>query len=238
MRCCAGGAFWKRPKRREMKTGIRQWLGGLGLAAVVALVTLITLGANPARAHPHVLVTATSELLYAPDGSITGVRHAWTFDDMFSAYAVQGIETKVKGEYSREELGPLAQTNVESLKEFGFFTFAKADGRKQKFEEPVDYYLDYKDSLLVLHFTLPLKTPVKPKQLALEVFDPEYFIAFTYADKDPVQLVGAPAACHITFQRPSDGTAEAQKLGEDNFLRADNSNYGAMFSNKIVVECP
>jgi ABC-type uncharacterized transport system substrate-binding protein len=209
-----------------------RWLGGLWLATIVAL------GISPAQAHPHVLVTATSELLYAPDGSITGVRHAWTFDDMFSTYAVQGIETKVKGEYSREELGPLAQTNVESLKEFGFFTFAKADGKKQKFEEPVDYYLEYRDSLLVLHFTLPLKTPVKSKQLALEVFDPEYFIAFTYAEKDPVKLVGAPASCQLKFQRANDGVAGAQKLGEDNFMSADNSNYGAMFSNKILVECP
>jgi ABC-type uncharacterized transport system substrate-binding protein len=217
-----------------MKTRMRQWLGWLWLAAIVAFITL---GANPARAHPHVWITATSELLYAPDGSVTGVRHAWTFDDMFSTYAVQGIETKVKGQYSREELGPLAQTNVESLKEYGFFTFAKADGKKQKFEEPVDYYLEYRDSLLILHFTLPLKAPVKPKQLSLEVFDPEFFIDFTYAEKDPVQLVGAPASCQIKFQRPNDGAADAQKLGEDNFLRADNSNYGAMFSNKILVDC-
>jgi ABC-type uncharacterized transport system substrate-binding protein len=215
-----------------MNAAIRRLPGVLLLAGIFAL------GANAAQAHPHVWITASSELVYAPDGAISGVRHAWTFDDMYSTYVLQGIETKTKGVYSREELAPLAQTNVEALHEFGFFTFAKADGRKQKFEEPIDYYLDYKDSLLVLHFTLPLKTPVKPKQLALEVFDPEYFIAFTYAAKDPVQLVGAPAACHITFQRPSDGTAEAQKLGEDNFLRADNSNYGAMFSNKIVVECP
>ena len=97
-------------------------------------------------------------MIYASDGSITGVRHAWTFDDMFSTYAVQGIEGKTKGAYSREELGPLAQTNVELLKEFGFFTFAKADGKKERFEEPVDYFLEYKDSLLTLHFTLPLKT--------------------------------------------------------------------------------
>ena len=94
---------------------------------------------SAAQAHPHVWITATSELIYAPDGSITGVRHAWTFDDMFSTYALQGIETKTKGVYSREELAPLAQTNVESLKEFGFFTFAKADGKKEKFQEPVDY---------------------------------------------------------------------------------------------------
>ena len=100
-------------------------------------------------------------MIYAADGSITGVRHAWTFDDMFSTYALQGIETKTKGVYTREELAPLAQTNVESLKEFGFFTFAKADGKKEKFLEPVDYFLEYKDGALTLHFTLPLKTPVK-----------------------------------------------------------------------------
>ena len=100
-------------------------------------------------------------MIYAPDGTITGVRHAWTFDDMFSTYALQGIEAKTKGAYSREELAPLAQTNVESLKEFGFFTFAKADGKKEKFLEPVDYFLEYKDSALTLHFTLPLEDAVQ-----------------------------------------------------------------------------
>ncbi|NWL95593.1 DUF1007 family protein, partial [Klebsiella pneumoniae] len=80
------------------------------------------------------------------------------------------IEPKSKGVYSREQLAPLAQTNVENLKEFGFFTFAKADGRKEKFLEPVDYFLEYKDEALTLHFTLPLKAPVKPKQLALDIF--------------------------------------------------------------------
>jgi ABC-type uncharacterized transport system substrate-binding protein len=197
------------------------------------------LAPDAASAHPHVWITAISELIYAPDGSITGVRHAWTFDDMFSTYALQGIETKKKGVYSREELAPLAQTNVESLKEFGYFTFARADGKKEKFVEPVDYYLEYKDTLLTLHFTLPLKTPVKPKQLALEVFDPSFFIDFSLADKDPVRLVGAPAACQMKFQRPSDGTASAQKLNEQTFLDGGgNSNFGAMFANKITVDCP
>jgi ABC-type uncharacterized transport system substrate-binding protein len=215
-----------------VKAAIHRWFGGLLLAGALAL------GAGTAQAHPHVWITASSELIYAPDGSITGVRHAWTFDDMFSTYALQGLETKVKGVYSQEELAPLAQINVESLKEFGFFTFAKADGKKQKFEEPVDYFLEYKDTLLTLHFTLPLKMPVKAKTLALEVFDPEFFIDFTFADKDPVRLVGAPGACQMKFQRPNDGSANAQKLGEQNFTNGENSNFGAMFANKILVECP
>ena len=157
---------------------------------------------------------------------------------MFWPYALQGPATRTKGEYSHEDLAPLAQTNVESLNGFGFFPLAKADGKKQKFEEPVDYFLEYKDAALTLHFTLPLKAPVKPKELALEVYDPSFFIDFQLADKNPIQLVGAPAACQMKIQRPNDGTANAQKLSEQNFMSGDNSNYGAMFANKIMVECP
>src|SRR5580693_8857613 len=156
-RYCAAAGCWKRPRPPDVNIAMRRWLGLMLLAGALAL------RAGAAGAHPHVWITATSQLIYAADGSITGVRHAWTFDDMFTSYALQGIETGTKGVYSREELGPLAQLNVESLKEFAYFTFAKADGKKQKFEEPVDYFFEYRDSLLTLHFTLPLKTPVKPK---------------------------------------------------------------------------
>jgi ABC-type uncharacterized transport system substrate-binding protein len=212
----------------------------MGMRALLGLLlaAAMTLAAGPARAHPHVWITATSELLYAEDGTITGVRHAWTFDDMFSAYAVQGLDSKTKGTYTREELGPLAQTNVESLKEYAYFTFARADGKKERFQEPVDYFLDYKDTVLTLHFTLPLKNPVKPRQLVLEVFDRSFFIDFQMAKDNPVKLVGAPAGCQLKLERPSDGTASAQKLNEQTFMNGENSNFGLMFANKITVDCP
>jgi ABC-type uncharacterized transport system substrate-binding protein len=213
--------------------GMMRRLFGLWLLAAG-----LVLGAGAAQAHPHVWITATSEVLYAPDGSVTGVRHAWTFDDMFSAYAVQGLEGKTKGTYSREELAPLAQTNVESLKEYAYFTFAKADGKKERFQEPIDYFLDYKDTVLTLHFTLPLKTPVRPKQLVLEVFDRSFFIDFKMAEKDPVALTGAPTGCQMKLTRPGDGTASAQKLNEQTFAEGENANFGLMFANKITVDCP
>ena len=198
----------------------------------------LALSSGAAQAHPHVWVTAASELIFAADGSITGIRHAWTFDDMFSTYALQGIAAKRKGTYSRAELAPLAQTNMDSLKEYGFFTFAKVDGQKQPFQKPADYFLEYRDSTLVLHFTLPFKTPIKTKQLAVEIFDPTYFVDFALQKQNPIRLVGAPAACATTIQRPNDGAAAAQKLGEASFLNGSNSNYGAMFANKINVDCP
>jgi len=153
------------------------------------------LAGGGASAHPHVWVTMKSQVVYAPDGSVTGVRHAWTFDDMFSTFATQGIESKQKGVFTREELRPLAEVNVTSLKEFDFFTYAKADGAKVPFTDPVDYYLEFADSVLTLHFTLPLKKPVKAKNVDVEVYDPSYFVDFVFEEKDPVALVRAPAAC-------------------------------------------
>ena len=44
------------------------------VAAAVAAVAVMSASAS---AHPHVWVTVTSELIFAPDGSVTGVRHAW-----------------------------------------------------------------------------------------------------------------------------------------------------------------
>ena len=69
---------------------IRRLVQGLSLIAATMF------GSMAAQAHPHVWIVAKSQLVYAPDGTITGVRHAWTFDDMFSTYALQGIESKTR----------------------------------------------------------------------------------------------------------------------------------------------
>ena len=135
-----------------------------------------------------------SELVYGPDGSVTGIRHAWTFDDMFSAFATQGIDSKQRDVFTRDELEPLAKTNIESLKDFDYFTIARVNGKKADFiDPPKGYYLDYKDQILTLHFTLPFKTPQKVQDLQVEIYDPSYFVDFSFEKDNAVALVGAPA---------------------------------------------
>ncbi len=207
-----------------------------GLACVVAVTGRVD-------AHPHVWVTMTEELLYAADGSATGVRHAWTFDDMFSAFATQGLEQKTKGTFTREELAPLAQVNVESLKEYAYFTYAKVDGKRRKdaFLDPVDYYLDYdpKETVLTLHFTLPFKTPVKAKAIEIEVYDPEFFIDFGFAENQPVRLVSAPAQCTASVERPHDDSFSSSLRLDKYFMTSEaNMGMGANFTNRIFVKCP
>lgn len=208
------------------------------LATCLLLIAALAVWTQPARAHPHVWITSSSELIYGADGAITGIRHSWRFDEMFSTYALQDIQTKTKGVYTRDELAPLAQVNVESLKEFDFFTFARAGAKtsvKEAFLEPVDYFLEFKDGSLVLNFTLPLKAPLKTKQLAVEIYDPTYFVGFDLA-ADPIKLAGAPADCKTNVQRPGKGTPAP--LSEKSFESGANANYGALFSNRMTVDCP
>lgn len=207
----------------------------------ILFLSIACLWTSTASAHPHVWITMSSEIIYAADGAATGVRHAWTFDDAFSVFATQGLKSKKPGVFTPAELAPLAETNVTSLKEYDFFTFAKADGKKAPFNEPVDYHLEYdpKRTVLTLHFTLPFKTPVKPKQLSIDLYDPSAFIDFEFADKNPMTLVGAPAACELSVVRPGTGgmQAQSQRLSEA-FFDSDVSTWSRQFANKVSVKCP
>jgi ABC-type uncharacterized transport system substrate-binding protein len=208
--------------------------------AILASADLITTGA---QAHPHVWATMKTELVYAPDTSAIAVQHAWTFDDMFSAFATQGIAARTKGQFTRAELQPLAQTNIDSLKEYAYFTYAKIDRRSQKdaFGDPTNYWLDYdpKAAVLTLHFTLPFRRPVRAKRITVEIYDPEFFIDFGFADKDPVRLVGAPPQCTFADEKPRDGFYSSALKLDNSFITSEaNIGMGANFANEITVTCP
>jgi ABC-type uncharacterized transport system substrate-binding protein len=209
------------------------------LGTCVAL--LITLQSEvPACAHPHVWATIHSEVVYDADGAMIAIRHAWTFDDMFSAFALQGLRHAKQGEYTREELSSLAKVNVTSLKEYDFFTYGHANGKKVQFGDAVDYWLEYRNSVLTLHFTLPVKGPVSAKRVQVEIYDPTIFIDFEFAKDKPVSLVGAPQQCQLVVELPHEPTpAEQLRLSQlDENPLDPSSTYGETFANKIVVKCP
>ena len=168
------------------------------LAAAAAIVW-----SAPVSAHPHVLVDAKSEVVFDQAGLITSVRHAWRFDPAFSAFAIQGLDQDGDGQLSKAELTPLAKINVESLDEFDFFTYLAIDDEDLEFTDARDYWLEFDGGQLTLYYDLPLKTPIEVgEDTTLEVFDPEYFVAFTFVPDDPVSLAGAPSGCSAVYYPP------------------------------------
>jgi ABC-type uncharacterized transport system substrate-binding protein len=211
----------------------------LSLSAFLLLISLA-----PAVAHPHVFVTARSEIVYDQARRFVGVRHAWTFDDMFSAFATQGLDKNGDGRLSRDELQSLAQTNVDSLKDFDYFTVARLGGKKLLFKAPVDYWLEFTGGVLTLHFLLPANAPQDQgqKALALEVYDPTYYVAFDLAEDAPVSISGAPdCVANVVRPKPLDAAqqAAAVQLDQAAFSALDsNKDFGAQFAPRILVNCP
>jgi ABC-type uncharacterized transport system substrate-binding protein len=161
---------------------------------------------------------------------------------MFSSFAQQGLDKDKDGKLSREELAELAQTNVESLKEFDYFTFARAGSRKLAFTEPKDYYLEQQNNVLVLHFTLPLAKPQAAKgETKIEVYDPTMFVSFGFAESDKaVTLASAPSGCTLAVERPQPIQPGQPLALSDAFFNslATNSDFGAQFANRATVKCP
>jgi len=209
---------------------------------VLAVGLMLAASAMPAAAHPHVWVTVGTTVLY-DGGSVTGLRHAWTFDDMYTEMAIEGLDANKDGEYSREELAELAKVNIDGLKEFHYFTAAKVGKTPVKSKDPVDYYLEYKDKLLTLHFTLPLEQPVlaDASDFNFSVFDESFFIAFDFQKDNPIKLTGAPEGCQANIGIPQNELEQLKALNESfggQLTAGDqNSGMGGGYARTVTLGC-
>lgn len=217
------------------------WLGARIAAARIATAGLFLCLAAPAFAHPHVWITGYEQIEFNKQGEITAVRHSWIFDQMYSAFVTTGLG-KNGALATRQQLAPLAKTNVDSLAEFQYFTFAKTQTGKVEFAKPTDYWLEELPSKLVaLHFTLPLKTPASAKMFfTFQVYDPTYFVAFSLRNKDPVDLINAPKGCSVNVYGANPLNAEeAKKLSEAFFANlSPGANFGMKMASRVIVACP
>jgi ABC-type uncharacterized transport system substrate-binding protein len=205
-------------------------------AGAVAAFTLAFSGGAPA--HPHVWITIKSDVLFSPDGKITALRYVWTFDDMYSAFATQGLDKNNDGKYSREELTELAEVNVTSLEEFNYFTVAKNGPDTLPFGKPKDYWLEMNKDILSLHFTLPLQQAAPQKDFTVAIFDSSFFVDLSFPEGAKVELVGAPATCAAEAVRPQGADAAASKLSESFFDNLSASaQFGSQFASRIVLRC-
>ena len=212
---------------------------------VMALAAGGGLAGSPAHAHPHVYVTVETTALVGADATVTGLRHKWTFDELYSSFAVQGLDKSGGNAPTRDDLKELAKLNVESLKEFGYFTHPQvlaANGAAEKaaMKAPEDYYLEFKDGQLALTFTLPLDKPAPANKspLAFTVYDPTYFIAFQFAkDKALTIAQGAPAACRIEMKAQAGEQAQADKLADAFSKALGPGSGGGLMADSAIVSC-
>lgn len=215
------------------------------MSILVRLTTLaamlLALGA-PVSAHPHVWVIYETAVVFEGQ-KVTGLRHKWTFDEMYTTMAVEGLDTNKDGVYSREELAELAKVNMEGLVEFDYFSFAKLGDKALKFNAPANSYLEHKDGGLSFHFTLPLAEPVAADapDFSFSVFDPSFFISFEPAKENAFSVVDAPAGCKavaiISEKEREERERMKQAFGTMATAGDANIGMGLSFAQNVGIAC-
>lgn len=209
---------------------------GLRKYAVSALAGAATLVAQTTgtAAHPHVWVTVETTILY-DEGNFTGLKEKWSFDKFYTAYALETLSKKHDGSYDREELSELARVNIEALKEVGYFTYPVLGGKEVKLKTAQDYWLEYKDGVLSLYFTVLFDQPIltAAQDFGFAVEDSTYFIAFVPAKANPVKFgEGTPSSCEAEIGSQN-GNADAERLAKAFAQIATPISVG----NAITINC-
>lgn len=201
---------------------------------------LLCLTHTAGQAHPHVWIDMRTELHFDSDGQLDAIAIRWTFDEFYSAFAVEGAKKTADG-YDEELLAGLTKVNLENLEEWNYFTEITSGGETIGTGIARDGKSTWDDETgrLTLSFVVPLKTPQTPspaKPLKIRVYDPSYYISIDYLKDDPVQITGeAPSGCKAETATP-DVENVWTTLPESAFTDT-SSQLGAYFAPVVTLTC-
>lgn len=170
-----------------------------------------------AQAHPHVWIDGHLTLLFNSQGQVTALRHTWKFDELFSAFSLQGITREKNGVIPAAELKTLTDQWMQNLADPAshFFTTVSHGGAAVTLQKPVraQSNLDTQTNQLTLSFELPFNEPVSSGKLSLEVDvnDPGYFVAFDYKGNQVLTLSDAPSNCRYSHMPPRALDSKSQR---------------------------
>lgn len=188
--------------------GFRHLINHFSILTRYVLSTMLIMLAlvGPAMAHPHIWVDAKTSVVFDSAGKIREIRHHWVFDEAFSAWAVQGLDTNGDHKVDSSELAELTDNYMQGLAEYDYYTFAGEQDTKNslKFDSGAAQ-MSYTDSRLTLDFSLYPKEPITvQKAFEIQVSDPEYYVDFSFTLKDGAELVGAPSDCRVDWHPPGE----------------------------------
>jgi ABC-type uncharacterized transport system substrate-binding protein len=187
------------------------------------LALALTLPAAAAEAHPHIWIRATATLQFE-NGKITGILHEWVFDDFFSNALISDFDKNKDKSFDDAEIKELHANAFVALKEFGYFTHARVDGKPIKIEQTRDFRPSIKDNRVIYRFVAVLPQPVDPRaqQFDAGVYDDSYYVDVEVNPQLGVKLAGLGSeACKFA-------------VIED---RSAPLYFGAIFARRIEIRC-
>jgi ABC-type uncharacterized transport system substrate-binding protein len=183
-------------------TCFRSMVTTLALGGALALIGL----SSPAHAHPHVWINDVTTFLFK-ERQLVAIHHYWQFDEIFSSFVIQQHDKDHNGKFNKAENASVEKEAFSNLKDYGYFTQVRIDGKKLALDTVEDFQATIKKDILIYEFTLRLPKPVDvtSHDFAVGVYDPEYYVEVDLDQNDPVRFAGLPSgACTFDIKEDTD----------------------------------
>jgi ABC-type uncharacterized transport system substrate-binding protein len=145
---------------------------GVGPVRALALASaFLALAVGPAGAHPHVFIDYAVTLVVAGD-RLSGVRLAWTFDDLFSGFILQEFDKDRNGTLSAPEVQDIEATHLAEFHKVGYYTTVNVNGKPVTSSGAREFRATAAKGIVTYEFILPLGVPLSSATTMEVVVDP------------------------------------------------------------------
>lgn len=173
------------------------------LAALFALLPL------PVAAHPHVFVDATVEVL-TEGGAVTGIRLAWTYDDLFSLMLTEDLGIDGDGDLvlTDAEAEALRASVADWPPDYEGDLVVEAGNGPLPLGPREDHGVVLDGGAVLETHRRPLVQPALATEgpVEVKVFDPYYYVAYSITG---ATVAGDPT-CVATLVRADQEAAQAE----------------------------
>jgi len=209
-----------------------------------ALAIALALAAFPvsqqAHAHPHEFVTMDMTARFDSNKHMSGMTYVWTFDEFFSAYAIEGQDKNKNQKAEPEELTALLVEIIGNIKDIKYFTVFDKEHVVPEFAPARPISSKMVDGKLRIEFVVPFAKPLdlRGKKLRYAIYDDEFYIAMNYdPENEGINITGAADRCSSGIDRPDPDeeiVAFASSLGKE---QSSGGGLGAQFAEWVTLSC-
>ncbi|MFO8048694.1 MAG: DUF1007 family protein [Desulfosudaceae bacterium] len=178
-------------RQTEMKKNNPRWSRSRIILLITVLLMSFTGSSPETGAHPHVFITQSVEVVF-DDKGLAGLELRWQFDDMFSSMIAEDHDQNGNGRLEPAEVADIEENAFSHIAEYNYFSFITIDGETFTVDQVTDFQALLRDGRLTYIFFIPCRIAAADgfKKIKLAAYDPSYYTAINFADKNPVSLDG------------------------------------------------
>ncbi len=174
------------------------------ITITILVIMLLAVFSEIALSHPHVFVSQRIKIVF-DDNGLAGFNIQWEFDEMFTSMIVEDHDKNRNKMFEAKEIAMIKKEAFSYVSNYNYFTFVKIDGKKFDVKFIKKFSARLRNHKLLYAFFIPCHVAATNnfKKVIIDSYDPSYYTALFFSEKDPVALENSEV-CEIKTEIKKD----------------------------------